>query len=318
MSHLRNIAMLVLAAAVAACQSGGANPAGPTAAHDSCKIDRVADLPVRFVGGHILIPAAINDTPVQLVVDTGATASMLTPAAVALLNLPTDPYRTTTMHGTGGTVVTHNTSIRSLRVGDQDWLGSSMATGRLPGRYPDNPPVVGLLGADHLAEFDIELDIPHHAMTLWRIGSCFGDFVPWQAAHYVLTLARYKPNRLVTHVTIDGQLVTALVDWGARSTTITSATAAALGVTDDMLAQDRAGRSHGVDENEVPTRVHRFSELDIGPVRFHNIVLEVAPLRVTDVGMLLGADYVSTRHVWLSYATEQLFVQRPPVANASR
>lgn len=318
MFPLRAIAVLTLAAAFAGCQTAGTAPAEPAATRESCKIDRAADLPAHFVNGHIVIPAAINEIPVRLVVDTGATGSMLTPEAVARLHLPMDPYRTTTVHGTGGTVVNHNTSIRSLRVGGEDWLGSSMATGHLPGRYPDDPPVVGLLGADRLAQFDIELDMPHHRMTLWRIDSCFGDFVPWHAPHYVLPLARYQPNRMVTDVRVDGQPVTALVDWGARTTAITSATAASLGVTTQMLARDRSGDSHGVDQTDIPFYVHRFPELAIGPVRFRNVALDVAPLRVKDVGMLLGADYVSNRHVWLSYSTEQLFVQGPAAAQASR
>jgi predicted aspartyl protease len=317
MTRFRCLAAL-LALTIAGCQSGDPFPADQTAAHETCKMDRVADLPVRFVQGHIMIPAAINDTPVQLIVDTGASASMLTPGAVALLDLPTDPYHTTTVHGTGGTVVTHNTSIRSFRVGDQDWLGSSIATGRLPGQYPGDPPVVGLLGADRLTEFDVELDVPNHRMTLWRVQHCYGDFVPWQGAHDTLQLARYQPNRMVTHVLIDGQPVTALIDWGARSTTVTTETAARLGVTSDLMAHDPSGSSLGVDQNDVPIRVHRFDELVIGSTRFHNVAVEVAALRVTDVGMLLGADYVTRRHVWLSYSSDQLFVQRMPQAAASR
>jgi predicted aspartyl protease len=317
MTRLRCLAA-VLVLMLIACQSDGPSSVDQAATQETCKIDRIADLPVRFAQGHILIPAAINDTPVQLIVDTGASASMLTPGAVALLDLPTDLYHTTTVHGTGGTVVTHNTSIRSFRVGDQDWLGSSIATGRLPGRIEGDPPVVGLLGADRLTEFDVELDVPSHRMTLWRVQHCYGDFVPWQGAHDTLQLARYRPNRMVTHIAIDGHPVTALIDWGSRSTTVTDETAVSLGVTSAMMARDPSGNTLGVDQNEVPIRMHRFDEVLIGSTRFHNVALEVAALRVTDVGMLLGADYVTRRHVWLSYASDQLFVQRGPQVAASR
>jgi predicted aspartyl protease len=302
---------------LAACQSGGGSSTDQAAAQETCQLDRIADLPVRLSRGHILIPAAINDTAVQLVVDTGASMSMLTPSAVARLGLPTDQYRTTTIHGTGGTVVTHNSSIRSFRIGSQDWLGSSIATGRLPTEYTEEPLVAGIIGADHLTEFDVELDIPQQRLTLWRVQHCYGDFVPWQTPHYAMPLARYQPNRMVAHITIDGRSVSALVDWGAYATIMATDTAAQLGVSGEMLARDPSGNGRGVDFNNVPFAMHRFADVTIGAAHFHNAALEVAPLHVTDVGMLLGIDYVSRRHVWLSYESDRLFVQRGPDTTAS-
>lgn len=300
-----------LALLAAACQSDGGGSSGASAVQ-ACRYERVTDVPARLVQGHILVPAAINHTPVQLIVDTGATTSMLTTEAVASLGLPTDPFRTTTVHGTGGVVVTHDTSIQSFRLGSEDWLGSSMTTGHLPSHYQEEPPVVGLLGADRLTEFDVELDLPQQRMTLWRVQHCDGNFVPWKGPHYSLTLARYQPNRMVARVIVNGQSVAALVDWGARSTVLTTIAASRLGVTADMLAQDRSGISHGVDQNDVAIHLHRFDEVTIGAAHFHDAALQVATLQVTDVGMLLGADFISRRHVWLSYASNQLFVQRGP------
>ena len=74
------------------------------------------------------------------------------------------------------------------------------------------------------------------------------------------------------------------------------------------------------DQTEIPFRLHRFAEVSIGAATFRNAPIEVADLSVSDVGMLLGVDYFSTRHVWLSYATEQMFVERPAgaVPTASR
>ena len=36
--------------------------------------------------------------------------------------------------------------------------------------------------------------------------------------------------------------------------------------------------------------------------------IEVAPLALPGADMLLGADYLRTRHVWLSYSTQRLFL----------
>jgi len=312
MTLVRRLAALLLATAVAACEQGQSTP---TAQPETCKIEQTAEVPVRVVRGHILVPANIDYTPVQMLVDTGASASMLTPEAARSLELSTDSYRTTTVHGIGGNVVTHNVMIRSLKVGTQDWQGGSVATGHLGRPFQDphqeGPPVAGVLGADHLDIFDVELDIPHRRMVLWRVQHCLGDFVPWHLPHFAIRLTRYQPNRMVTHVQIDGHPVTALIDWGSNTTSITTATSAALGVTPEMLARDRSGTSSGTDQNELSVHMHRFAELVIGPGTFRNVAIEVADLNVTDVGMLLGLDYVRTRHVWLSYASDQMFVERP-------
>ena len=292
---------------VAACAGGGgAAPAHP----EACSIEQTADLPVRFVQGSILVPASINGSPVLLMVDTGASTSLLIRETVERLRLVSDPHRSTTLHGIGGTVVTRNVLVRSFEVGGMDRQADSIATGELSRRYQEDPPVAGLLGADFLHNLDVELDVPHNRMVLWRVQHCAGDFLSWHAPHFSIPLLHYEYNRMVAHVRIDGQPVTALIDWGARATTITAGTATALGVTSEMLALDRSGSSHGVDQTEVPIHAHRFAELSVGPGTFRNVAIQVADLHVDDVGMLLGADYVRTRHVWLSYATDQMFVER--------
>jgi hypothetical protein len=42
--------------------------------------------------------------------------------------------------------------------------------------------------------------------------------------------------------------------------------------------------------------------------------MSLANLHVQEVGMLLGADYASTRQIWLSYVTHQMFVVPPNLA----
>jgi predicted aspartyl protease len=302
---------LLSASTVAGCDgSGGTTAATPR----NCSVEQATVLPARFVQGHILVPVSIDHTPIQLLVDTGASASMLTSDAAAILRLPPDPNRTSTVHGIGGTVVTRNVLIQSFEVGDNGSLVRSIATGKLDQQVEQVPPVAGLLGVDYLDHFDIELDVPNHRMALWRVQNCTRASLTWQVPHYTIPLLLYQPNRLVAHIGIDGHPVPALIDWGARVTTVTNATATTLGVTPEMLALDRSGTSHGVDQTEVPFRLHRFAEVSISAATFRNAPLEVADLRVSDVGMLLGADYFRTRHVWLSYATEQMFVERPPVS----
>jgi predicted aspartyl protease len=304
------LGLLCLLAALTACA------VAPEPDEDSltCKLEQVAAMPVRSVGGAILVDGDINRIPVQLQLDTGATTSMLDEDAVARLALPTDPHRRTTLHGIGGSIETQNTMVRSLAIGDQEWQGLSIATGHLAGKFHEGRPVAGLLGADRLSSFDVELDIPDGKLTLWSVSHCAGNFVPWQLPHYVVPLERHSPNRMVAKVEVNAHPVEALVDWGARSTTMTEAVAQGVGVTPDMLASDRSGTNWGIDQTQNIVRLHRFGELKVGGEIFHNIGLPVADLRLREVGMLLGADYARTRRVWLSYASRQMFIVPPKFA----
>jgi hypothetical protein len=56
-------------------------------------------------------------------------------------------------------------------------------------------------------------------------------------------------------------------------------------------------------------RRHRFAELRVGDDTTRDPALWVASVRVVPiVDMLLGADWLGSRHVWLSFATKQMFV----------
>ncbi|MDR3537436.1 MAG: retropepsin-like aspartic protease [Acetobacteraceae bacterium] len=287
-----------------------------SAAPATCKLEREADIPVKVSDGGLLVPALINQTPVQLQVDTGATGSMLDQLTVARLALPADARRTTTLHGTGGDVVTLNARVLSLEVGGEQWQSLSMATGRLLRRTQEDPPVAGLLGADRLASFDVELDVPHGRMVLWNVSHCSGDFVPWTVSHYAVPLVRHIPNRMVAEVAVNGQPVSALIDWGARNTVMTGGVANTLGITPAMLMHDRTGTSWGIDQNRTSFWVHPFDELRIGREVFHHVGIQVADVHAQEAGMLLGADYARTRRIWLSYATRQMFVVPPRLATA--
>jgi hypothetical protein len=195
-----------------------------------------------------------------------------------------------------------------------------LGSGATPRPYLPHPialageQVAGLLGADRLSSFDIELDIPDGKLTLWNVSHCAGNFVPLKLPHYVVPLERHSPNRMVAKVEVNAHPVEALVDWGARSTTITEPVAQGVGVTPGVLASDRSGTNWGIDQTQNIVRMHKFGELKVGGETFHNIGLPVADLRLRGVGILLGADYARTRRVRLSYATRQMFIVPPKFA----
>jgi hypothetical protein len=76
------------------------------------------------------------------------------------------------------------------------------------------------------------------------------------------------------------------------------------------LAHDPAGTSRGVDQHQTSVHLHEFSDFRIGAEQFHKVRISVGALTLHDSGMLLGIDYASTRRIWLSYNSQQMFVAR--------
>jgi hypothetical protein len=108
---------------------------------------------------------------------------------------------------------------------------------------------------------------------------------------------------------VDGRPLRALVDSGASASLVTAAGMFRLGLTPALLAHDPGGNGRGIGPKPVPMYRHRFSELRVGPEITRDPVLWVASVRVVPiVDLLLGADWLTPRHVWLSFATKQMFV----------
>jgi predicted aspartyl protease len=295
-------------------------------AHDpnDCYLERAAEMPVRMASGAILVPVRIDGTATEMMLDTGASSSLLSEEAAPRLGLAED-NRQTLITGVGGAAVSRHARVRSLEVGGQTWTSLSLPIVRLAHKFTGAPLPAGILGADRLSEFDVELDFPHGQMRLWHVAHCGGDFVRWSLPHYVVPLARHSQNQMIAPAEINGHKVTALVDWGAAGTTVTGWFTTSLGVTPEMLASDRLIATSGLDQSRLPTRVHRFEELRIGAEVFRHPTLFVADLHLHDVGMTLGANFVRRRRIWLSYATRQMFVvppsktdESPPVASTHR
>ena len=108
---------------------------------------------------------------------------------------------------------------------------------------------------------------------------------------------------------MDGRTLRTLLDTGASASLITAPGMFLLGLTPAMLAHDPGGNGAGVGPAPVPMRLHRFTELRIGPDATRDPHIWVASVRVVPiVDMLLGVDWLQSRRVWLSYATRQVFV----------
>ncbi|MCQ8241866.1 retroviral-like aspartic protease family protein [Rhizosaccharibacter radicis] len=288
-----------------------------------CERRVAASVALRDDDGFITIPVEVGSRAASMLLDTGSDAGLFTRAGVQRLGLPVDQAHRIRMQGTGGDGRSVPSALFGmLRIGAMTLPGGAMPVGVLPGEPVIRPPVAGLLGADILSHFDLELDLPHGVARFWtmRLGSvaCAGPPF-WDqptGAVEAIRLSRLGDRRTLP-VQIEGRPLVALLDTGARSRILSNEAAARLGVGADVLGADPGGITAGVDLHETAYHWHRFRSLRIGDTTERDPVLTVAPLAEKHVDMLLGADWFSRRQVWVSYATDTLFVHTPRHVSAA-
>jgi predicted aspartyl protease len=285
----------------------------PATARADCEITRLTETALGDTFGFLTLPVSIDGQRASLILDTGAEAGLVEPAAAERLRLTPDPQRYSLVQGTGGDGGwSPYVLIRRLEIGGMAVTGLSAPTGPLPALPRLVPPVAGLLGADLLSAFDVELDVRQRRLALYRVdpasGACEQAAPPsWTGAFDTLPLRR-SGNRLLTEVAVNGQRMTALIDTGAQSIIIGTASARRAGVSEGELEHDPGGITGGVDMREVPFHWHRFASFQIGRETIRNPVLTVSPLQ-EEADVLLGSPFFATRRVWLSYASGRMFVQ---------
>jgi predicted aspartyl protease len=282
-----------------------------------CTLDRQAELPLIGDQGLMLVAAEINGSPVTMIVDTGAQWTAITPETVKRLQLPPDSAHGGLHRGVASFSNNINAIARSFKIGGLHLEGRSLSVAPLALGIEVSPPFAGLLGADFLYQFDLDIDLMRRTLTLYQNSGCTAGVPPWGGTVTAIPMVKSATNRLNLAASVDGHPFRAILDTGATISLITRPNALRAGVTAEMLEQDPAVLSHGLGTEPFTARRHVFGEVQIGPERLKRLTMLVGGTLLGGGDMLLGLDYLSRRHVWLSYATRQLFVAIP-AASPSR
>ncbi len=296
--------------ALAACTAApiASVPAPPPVLAAGCPARQFAVLPVTLPRGFPLVQARVNGAPVTLLVDTGAEGSLLTESAIARLGIPMEPGLTVRLLGAGGRVAGGIAMLRHFALGGIELRDQPIAIGPSFPTQGGAPQVDGILGADVLAHFDVEFDLPRARIVLWQVGPCAGDPATPAPGYDAVRLRRVRRSRMLLIASVDGRAVSALLDSGAQVSVIAPETAAYLGVDPRRLGRPAAGR--GLDGRPLPVWRLRFTSLRVGTQTVSDPLIDIAAVHLPEEAMLLGDDWLGRHQVWLSYATNQLFVRR--------
>lgn len=282
---------------------------GGCAAPNACPLVPLAEMPLDTRDNLMFVTAIISGQPVRLLVDTGAERTVLTEATVARLGLPHDTQHLTRSIGIGGSSANWDVDISGIVLGQTRFPVDHVAVGNFTIDHIAGPRTDGLLGADILLAFDVDIDSAAHRLTLYRVRRCPGAVPPWSEPAIAINGLDTRRDRLLVPITLDGVAGMAVLDTGAQATSIGMQLARRLGLSVASLETDRTVMAHGAAPRAVPVHVHQFHELLVGgEARIEDPTLAVVPNDSAIGDALLGGDFLRGRRVWLSFATRRMFV----------
>jgi len=300
-----------LLAALAPTAGQAAEPPA-VAAGVGCGAKRIGEITVATLNNVPIVTLLANGVPVVLVLDTGAYRTILTPPAAQRIGAqPPRVKFDRRMSGIGGALPIREVELHSFTIGGVaiPWHRIAVAPATLPSVFFG--PLDGLLGADVLSNFDIDIDLSHHRMVLHEKQSCPDAAPDWAEPYVGISTGRSRSEHLFFPVELDGRRIVAIVDTGAQSTALSGKAARALGVSDAALARDPAKTMHGATGERVSGRIHRFSRLKVGEDSIRDPAIVVADLNLPDADLVLGIDFVRSRRLWFSYGSRRIFLSRP-------
>ncbi|MFO1306595.1 MAG: aspartyl protease family protein [Burkholderiales bacterium] len=298
-----------------------------------CRLQKIVEWQVRSIGRHMAVDGAINGQKIGIVLDTGASASVLFRASAKRLGLELKDTRER-MYGVGGETKVDVTVVDEFRLGEVAVRGMRM---RVAGERDPGEGFDLLLGEDFLRNFDIEFDLPNDAVRLWQPKDCErASLAYWtkdpvgEAPIEPVTDARRK---IEVDVKLNGKTVHAILDSGASTSIVSKHDAEAVGA---IHVGGTVGSS-GMGARAVEAWVGKFETFGIGNEEIPDVEIRVADLyqgaTYTGTGsriaknvfesqpMLLGADFLrahrtmvahSQRKLYFTYAGGPVFVARPP------
>jgi hypothetical protein len=280
------------------------------ASAESCRPVEVANLAmVPATVDQPVVQATLAGRPVLLGLDTGAESSMLGGEAVSGLNLRVMRAGHPLLVGADGAVFSDYALVPSV------WLGAAQGGATnfvsIPQWHLADARVLGLIGADLLARWDVELDLAAQRILLYRAVHCAGALLPFGGPVYSLAMAP-GTARIVVTLNVDGRAVRALLDTGASRSSLTLPAARLLfGLVPGGAAA--APATVTPDGGRLATWRHRFGSLDLAGLRLADPEIDIIDRpgiahQPADHDLVLGLTELRRLHLYLASGQRRLYL----------
>jgi predicted aspartyl protease len=283
---------------------------GPSPAEAQCTARPTAILRLQYARVPFTTVVLENHTAL-MVVDTGATGTTISLQAAQLLRLPLDTAPASMSLTVAGPLMRRSVILNHLGIGSLDFGRQSLpiveaaAPQALAGQI-----VAGLVGMDHLGQFDIEVNLSANAMALYPIGACAGGEPPWPRGSYEMLAIAPGNREILLPVMLDGRRLTAVLDTGAATELITRSAIERIGMTTEQAEQGgRASRGVAAGNVAFSSRTFNFSTFSVGGEVYRNVNFAITDY-TSNADMLLGDDWTRSHRLFISLAAHRMSVQR--------
>ncbi len=298
---------LALLAVLAGCEA--------TPDRGPCKLGFATELPLSFRQNAFVTPAILDGQPASLMLDTGSEFTVVSKATADRMNLDIVAMPGH-MSGVGGMRGAYVMSADIFQIGRLQGKNLPLMVSDLT-LSPGGTPIDGLLGSDFLSSYDVDLDFSENKARLFKVsGNCRGTPTVLDDPLFQAKLVRSEhslDSRPFVWVRIGGKSLLASVDSGAAHSLIFRNAANRLGLHIEDLAQEPHFYARGLGPTTPILVRHVMTPITIGEVTISNLPVALLDERSPDsTDMLLGMDFLSVVHVWLSASSHVMIMQYPP------
>lgn len=321
---MKRIAAATLTAVALMTSATFAADCKPLARYASLKLTTSPDLRQLFV------PVEIGGKPLRLQLDTGANVTILNSATADALGLKhhDSPIRMYDLTGKWSEIYVET----SFKVGGM-FMPKYQFQSSKQFEDPEQPDIVGLLGANFLSVFDLSIDPAGKTLDLVNPDHCPDQVIYWPAKAVAKVPIRATPEGdLIIEIKLDGKPVKAILDTGAASSTLRIHDAERIfNIERGSPDTPSAGVLNG--NPNLQTYHHVFKTLEFEGITVNNLDIDLIPdklsreftetptgshIAVTPEGiappMLIGMDILRHTRFYIAYKAKTLYVTAPTEA----
>jgi predicted aspartyl protease/tetratricopeptide (TPR) repeat protein len=275
---------------------------------DSCHLQSYGTLPVEMVGSRATTMVKINGINTRFIIDTGAFFNIMSSANAASLGLKLEPapfgFR---IQGIGGSANVQQAHVSQFGILDTTLKNVDFIVGGTDAGD-------GFLGANLLDIADLEIDLAHGKLTLFKVEHCEKTSLAYWVKDDKYNLADIESlhnafdRRTFVSVMVNGKKVHALIDSGASATVLSRSAAERASI--DLHGPDviAGSISIGVGAKPIKTWTVNVDSFSVGSETIQHSQMQVLDGNIgSDTDMLLGIDFLLAHHMFIANSKKKVY-----------
>lgn len=280
-----------------------------------CRMGQVAEVPLHVKGGRLYIDIRVNGQATEALLSTESQQSSVAGWALPKFGLKqqsTDAL----MVGIKGMGTAYVAEVERIQLGALTVAKTPLWVSGHREAAPTTDPIV--LGGTFFAQTDVEFDVQHHALRLFRPEGCSGDEVLYWGGAFSVTPLLSNPDgwdELLVETKLNGMAVRTLLASGERYTVVSAATASRVG------SHPLSPSPEALDTGILLVTPKTFDSFTLDQEAMKNVTLGVATRKqfytsglntrlntnFSLPAMSLGADFFTAHRIMIANSQHQLY-----------